>query len=253
MPRLVRNGKADDGRAHGRPVIGNDTERELIGRAKVGDQRVELFERRDQRVVLLDAVRRWRVFGDERAKRESREQLVAAFARGPAVAERLEVDLQRDVGANGDQLPALQRRVSIRGQRLPLLRLQLGRAREQRIEAAELRHQIDRALLADARHAGDVVARIPDQREHVHDQRRLDAELLDDASLVEPRAVLPRVVDADSGANHLKEVLVDRYDRDIEPGCDRPCRDRADHVVGLVAFDREDRDARALRRPDAPS
>ena len=164
-----------------------------------------------ERVVLLDRVGGRRVVVDERAEREPREQLVAALARRAAIAQRLEVDVERHVGPDRHQLAALQRLVAMRRQRLALLRLELGRVREQRVEAAELRDQIDRALLADARHAGDVVARVADEREHVDDLRRLHAELLDDAGLVEPRAVLARVVDADrpSRTSWKKSLSID--------------------------------------------
>ena len=66
-------------------------------------------------------------------------------------------------------------------------------------------------------HAGDVVAGVADEREHVDHLRRLHAELLDDAVGVEPGAVLARVVDADAVVHELKEVLVDRDDRHLEP------------------------------------
>ena len=66
---------------------------------------------------------------------------------------------------------------------------------EQRVEAAMRGDEIDRALLADARHAGDVVAGVPDEREDIDHLRRLHPELVHDALGVKPGAVLARVVD----------------------------------------------------------
>src|SRR4030095_2857339 len=114
------------------------------------------------------------------------------------------------------------------------LRPRVRRASEPRVEAPELTDEIDRALLPDAGHAGDVVARIPDQREHVDDVRWLHAELFDDAGLVEPGAVFAGIVNTHTGANELKEVLVDRHDRDVEAGRRRPVRDGAHHVARLI-------------------
>ena len=106
---------------------------------------------------------------------------------------------------------------------------------EQRVERAEASDQLDRALLADTGHAGDVVARVADERQHVDNVGGHDAEFLQDALLIEPRAVLARIVDAHVIADELKEVLVDGHDHDLEAGRGRAPRHRADDVVGFVA------------------
>ena len=156
-------------------------------------------ERRDERVVLLNRVRRRRVLVDERAERQPREQLVTALARGAAVLQRFEIDVERHIAPDGHELTAAKRLVSMRQQRLAILLLwQLGGLLQQRVEAAVGADQIDRALLADAWHAGHVVARIADEREHVDHLRRADAEFLGDRRRVEPGAVVARVVDADA-------------------------------------------------------
>jgi hypothetical protein len=142
----------------------------------------------------------------------------------------------------------LQRLGTVRLERFPLLRLQLRSTRQQRVERAEPADQFDRALLADAGHAGDVVARVTDERQHVDDSRRHDAELLEDTLVVEPRAVLARVVDAHVIADELKEVLVDGNDHDLEAGRGRPPRHRTDDVVGLIAGRGEDRYSHRLAR-----
>src|SRR4030095_11549566 len=98
--------------------------------------------------------------------------------------------------AGGAELRGLRGVGAVRFERLPLLGLQLRCMRQQRVERAKSADQLDRALLADAGHAGDVVARVADERQYVDDSGRHDAELLEDTLFVEPRAVLARIVDA---------------------------------------------------------
>ncbi len=241
----IAHGKreADNRRAHRRRPARNDAQRELAGRAQLRHQRVELAGRAHQRVILLDTLGRWRVLVDERAEGQAREQLVAALARGAVVAKRVDVDLDRHVGPDGHQLAALQRCRTMRDERVTRLRLELGGSLEERVQAAVLRQQIDGAFLADAGHAGHVVAGVADEREHVDDLRRLHAEFLDDALRVEPRAVLAGVVDADAVVHELKEILVDRHDCHLETVVGGARRQRPDHVVGFVPCRRDDRNA----------
>ena len=121
---------------------------------------------------------------------------------------------------------ALQGLFAMGFERLALFRLELGRVRQQRVEAAELRDQIDRALLADA---GARRRRCRWCRRRAPARRRpataCTPNFLDDAPLVEPGAVLARVVDADRAiADELEEVLVDRDDRDLEARLGRRAR-----------------------------
>ena len=85
------------------------------------------------------------------------------------------------------------------------------------------RDQLARALLADARHALDVVDAVAHERQHVDDLIGPHAELLDDAGRVEPGALVARVVDADAVADELEEVLVAGDDRDVEALRARAC------------------------------
>ena len=115
--------------------------------------------------------------------------------------------------------------VAMRRQRLALLRLQLAGAVEQGVEASRTAPIRSMApFLPMPGHAGDVVARVADERQHVDHLRRRDAELLDDALRIEPRAVLARVVHADAVADELKEVLVDRDDDHVEARRQRRAR-----------------------------
>ena len=73
-----------------------------------------------------------------------------------------------------------------------------------------------------------------------------DAELLLHALGVVPGAIVARVVDGDAVVHELEEVLVAGDDRDLEAGRHRLRRQRADHVVGLVASRGDDRHAERL-------
>ena len=77
---------------------------------------------------------------------------------------------QVEVGAHRRQLAREEGQLAVRLQlRLERGLLHLGQPRVDRVERAELAHQLLRGLLPHARHARDVVARIAHQGEHVAD------------------------------------------------------------------------------------
>jgi hypothetical protein len=120
--------------------------------------------------------------------------------------------------------------------------------RDEVLERAVLDDQLARALFADPRYAFDVVDRIAHQREHVDDLLGRHAEFLAHARRVVPRAFVARVEDADAVAHQLEEILVHGDDGDIKP-CGRGLhRQRANHIVGLVAFGVQNRDAERFAR-----
>src|SRR5947199_8641188 len=108
---------------------------------------------------------------------------------------------------------------------------------EDRLEIAELAHEISRGLLADSLHAGHVVGTVADEGEIVRDAIRFDAETL--------RAVLHRhplfldagrttaswVQEPDTRADELLKVLVARDDHDVRALRDALPSKRADDVV----------------------
>jgi hypothetical protein len=245
--RLPRRGgarDAHDARAHRDGNVGQHAEGEPPRRPERRHERVERLARADEGVLLRDGVGRRRVLHHERPEAEPREELVAALAGAARVAQRRQIHLDRDVGADPQQLAALARRVRVRGERFAVALLRhAGRSRQQRVERAVGADQLARALLADAGHALHVVDRVAHQREHVHDLIRADAELLPHPAFVVPRAVVARVVHRDAASDELEEVLVARHDRDLEPGGDGARRDRADHVVRLVALVGQNRHA----------
>jgi hypothetical protein len=120
------------------------------------------------------------------------------------------------------------------------------------------RDEIARALVADARHALDVVDRIARERQHVHHPVRRDAEALDDGGRVVPEAFVARVEDAHGAparlrpglfaVHQLQQVLVAGDDDHVVRGRGRARGNRADHVVGLEARGGDDGHAHRFAR-----
>ena len=209
----------------------------------------QLVDAADDGVVLADGLGVRRIFGDERPKPETREQFEAPLARRAAVSQVLGMEFDRHVRPDSRQLTALDRIIGVPQQALavPLVR-DFGGMREKSVEVSVGRDQVPRTLLADPRHALDVVDRVAHQRQDVDDLARRNAELLLHALGVVPRPVVARVVDLHSVVDELEEVLVAGHDRDLEAGGDGLRRQRSDHVVGFEPLVGEDRYAERLAR-----
>ena len=128
------------------------------------------------------------------------------------------------------------------------LALDLRRVLEQRLERAVLRDQLRRAGLADARHAGDVVDAVAEQRHHVGHLLGRHTEVLAHALAVEA-LLAQRVVDRHAVVHELHQVLVEGDDGHLVSRFGSTAGDRAEHVVRLVARRLEDRDAVGLDQP----
>ena len=108
-------------------------------------------------------------------------------------------------------------------------------------------------LLADPRDARNVVRSIPPQGQNIpHQLRIVDAVLLTD--LLAPHDLdtpvgSPLLVDAAAVANQLSVILVGRHHIDVVTRLGALLRKGADHVVGLITLDFEDRDAHRLQHP----
>ncbi len=122
-----------------------------------------------------------------------------------------------------------------------LLLLDLVRAGQQRLEVTVGLNQFGGDLLADARHARDVVDRIAPQRLHVDHLFGHDAELLFNVFRADHPPV-HRVHHVDPGADQLHQVLVRGDDRDGRALLLGELGVGGDQVVGLVPllFDRGD-------------
>ncbi len=158
------------------------------------------------------------------------------------------MDLDRQVGVDGDQLLRQQRLLAIGQQPLAIgLARHLGGAVEQRLDRTELGDQLARPLFADSRHAGDVVDRVAHQGEDVRDLLRRHAEVLDHAGGV-VTLVAPGVEQRHVRTDELHQVLVGRHQHDLVAGGRRLLRQRAHDVVGLVVVELEARDAEGFDR-----
>ena len=109
---------------------------------------------------------------------------------------------------------------------------------EDLLEAAVLLDELGRALLADPRDAGQVVARVAHDAAIVGHEARRDAVALLDLLRGVARRVgdaAPGGEDADPLGDELEGVAVAGEDDDALPGGVGAGRQRADHVVGLEA------------------
>ena len=167
---------------------------------------------------------------------------------GIAHAERVGRDHVRHVVLEAHQLARHARLVGELDQLLAALGLlDLGGARQQRVEVAVLVDQLGRRLDADARHARHVVGRIAGQRLHVDDLVGRHAELLDHLVAADLLG-LHGVEHDDAGPHQLHQVLVGGDDRHVAAGIDHLARVGGDEVVGLEAVLLDAGDVERLHR-----
>ena len=162
----------------------------------------------------------------------------------------LEVDVQRDVAHHRGQRLAHARVVRVIDQVLLALGARdLVDAGEHAFEVAELLQQVRGGLVADAGDAGDVVGRVALEADEVRDQLGRDAVAVDHGLAV----VDLRVRDA-AGRGHDPHAVVDELVGVAVAGHDHHGHaallgllgEGGDHVVGLVALDRDVRVAEGL-------
>src|SRR5207253_557896 len=117
------------------------------------------------------------------------------------------------------------------------------------LQAPVFGEQLLGALLADSLDPGDVVRGVTNQGKEVDDLPGAHAEPFGSVGFVDPTfvdrrgAAATRVEQGDPGADELVEVLVARDDDRLEPAAGAGGGQGADHVVGLVAGYRDERDA----------
>jgi hypothetical protein len=186
----------------------------------------------------------------QRVELELDEQLLESAEIRLAHAELLEVERDRQIVADRDQLLGEPRVRALLEECFarPLLR-NLGRVGEDLFQRAVAVHELRSRLVADAAHARHVVRRVADEREVVGHERRRYAEslaaVLDAHPLLFDRAgpAATGVEQPEPGSHELLEVLVARDDDDVHVLLDRLACQRADHVVRLVAGTGEDLNA----------
>ena len=135
-------------------------------------------------------------------------------------------------------------------QRFP--RTLLGQRRSRRedgLEIAVFGHEVASGFLANALYPRDIVGGVPHHREIVGDSigehaKSLLSVLDGNPGLLHSCWSAPaRIEQPDARTDELLEVLVARYDDDIHALLHPLAGERADHVVGLVALQRQHRDA----------
>ncbi len=107
-------------------------------------------------------------------------------------------------------------------------------------------------LLADARHAGDVVGFIAHNGLVIHHLLGADVQFGDDVFGGDVVAVIPGQVDDDARAHQLEQVPVAGDDLDAESLPGGPVSHRAEHIVGFVAFHFEAGDVEGIHQVADP-
>ena len=196
----------------------------------------------------------------QRAELQLVEQRLDALAVEAPQPALIDVKLDRRVAADRRLVLAEQRLLLELAQLLPqLLRRHLRDRRVDALDAPELLDQLRRRLLADARHARDVVRRVALQPLVVGNLRRLEVVSLAHAvSVVGDRRrgldVRPVHEHVDARLDELQQVAVERHERHRNAALLRLLRERAQHVVRFVARHFEDRHVERLEHlPDAPA
>ena len=163
---------------------------------------------------------------------------------------RLEVQRvirQFDIQANGGQLARQGQRLEARAQVLADLAADLGGVGHDGIQRVVLGEPFCRGLGAHFVDARDVVGAVADQREVIHDLLGPHLKLGFHAIAVEAR-IGHGVDERDVAIHQLRHVLVTGGDHHLLAGLGGAARQRADDVVGLDAFDAQQRQAQRLDR-----
>jgi hypothetical protein len=179
---------------------------------------------------------------------QCRERAEQGFPVRLPPAEPLEVQRDGHVLLDGDELLRQARVVGVGEQRLAgALGLHLGGVREDGLQVGVGREQFAGALVADALHTRHVVRAVPDQRQVIHHLPRWHAQPVAGVGLVHPDlfdrtgAAAAGIEQGDVGADQLVEVLVAGDDDGLQAARGRLGGERADHVIRLVALDRDER------------
>ena len=163
------------------------------------------------------------------------------------------IELDRHIQLDGRQPFGQQYLFAQRLDVLALLSFELIGIFEQVLHGTELAHQFDRTLLADARHTRNIIRRIAPQREDVdHPARVVDTVMLADlfaADDLDSVSSLALLINAHGRTDQLPVILIRRHHVNFIPGPGSLHRQRADHIVGLVAGNLDHRNTHRLEHP----
>ncbi len=190
---------------------------------------------------------------DQGPKLELGEQRRELTGIGRADAELLEVELHRHVAPQRHELARQARVVGLLQQRFARpFPGDVGGAGENGVEIAVGLEQLQCRLVAHTFHAGNVVRRVTDEREVIHDPLRRHAEPLAGVGLIHPLffdrglSTAARIQQRDPLADQLIEILIPRDDHRLQAVLRRPAGQRGHDVVGLIAVDRDDGDMKRI-------
>ena len=208
-----------------------------------GEQGVDLGEAAAGGVVgLLD-----RGPADGLLVAEQREELelavegVESGGRRRLDGQIVEGHLEGQAAVDRRQLAGQERPVAVLLEALPKAAFELAEVVEDGGEGTVAGEELRRPFRPDARHPGDVVGAVADQRQVVGEMLRPHAPALAHQLGVVDH-VAHRVEHPHPVGDELGEVLVAGDDDDLHAGLDRPPGEGADHVVGLVARNAEQRE-----------
>ncbi len=203
---------------------------------------------RDHAVALLHRRRLGQKLLHQRRELQPRKNIVELRPIGLLPVQGREIDVvHREIALDPRQVARQIGLVLVLLERFPLrCFLDLVEVLVDAVERAELLDQGLRSLLADPRHAGDVVDGISPDGHDVDDLLRRQPERFFDAlRVVEHFAA--GVVEQDSVADELEEVLVRGGEHDVVAAVAGHAGQRAEKVVGLPVFDADHGDAEALQ------
>jgi hypothetical protein len=120
---------------------------------------------------------------------------------------------------------------------------------ENRIEVSKLLDELPSGLVTHTLDSRNVIGRIPDQRQIVDHAIRWDAQTLVGVGFVDPmlldtgRSPAARVEQTHPRPNQLIEILITRHDDDLESSCAPLGGEGTNHIVRLIAIQRNERDS----------
>ncbi len=186
---------------------------------------------------------------DEREELELGEDLAQRLDVRRIAMQGLGVERHLQIGMDGRQLLRQPRLLGVLLETLAVrLAGDLAGPRQEILQRAVLLDQPLGPLLADPRHARDVVDRVPHQGQDVGHLLGRHAEVLGDL-LRSVELVAPGVVERDPGLDELHQVLVGGDQHHLVAGLGRAAGEGAQHVVRLVAGELQDGDAVGLQHP----
>ncbi len=182
---------------------------------------------------------------DERSERQRGQGLERRDLIPHPPSSLVQIEIDRNVRADGRDDPARERRVTVRPDVLAELPGNPLRVVQHGVKASVLSQELGGRLLAHPRNARDVVRRVAFQAEEVRHLLRHDAVALHDRIPVIDDDVGDALLRADHAhvlVHELEGVLVTCHEQDAATLGRTARRERAEHVVAFPSVDLYDRD-----------